>query len=726
MSGGVSPSFILGGTLKSTKGITKSPKSTGRSAGSRALGWLEHEAGDVAHAAESKAKAAVTFPVRAAMSMSGYGQSSGAAAHRSQGFGHKQRALGETAIKQLLPPRSAAGQFLYLTTLGSVHGIEGDQVAAAGRIAQREAGIAAKAWRATQPSRALGIVPPHLAGGVAKAGEPVPAGEKLVGALSGARRIRNAQEAGYSTERARRAAVAEHIYKTVADPHEADRLVSQALKGDLPKIHFNGLKDFTHQTLTELKIHVNQHPHLTTYQRKTLNDALSGAYEGKTPTHSQLDLIEHVFGKQNRTALAGGVNHSALDKALMALNVPRSLMATADLSAPFRQGLVAMASHPILSGKQFPSMIKYFGSAEHYAARQAAIKADPAYHLALAGKLSLTDLGPEASLLSHEESLAGVDYASKIPIAGHVVKASGRAYTGYLNDVRMVLFKHQLGIAQAAGRNVHDETFLTDIGKVINAATGRGTIGPRGEHIMPALNTVMFSPRLMLSRINYMNPVWYAKLSPQARHEALRGLFATAGAVSSALYLFSQIPGVEVGSLDPRNANFGKLRIGNTRVDIAAGFQQYVRLASELATQTKVSSITGKKTKLGSGYGKPTAWDEIMSFFLNKAAPPVSMTRTLVSRKDSAGNPVTPQRFLQNYFTPLILQDARDLYREHHGGMNGIEWALGGYGVGMMGVGLQTYGPKPTKPKALSTGTTSGFGTSNFGSDFQLGGTFQP
>lgn len=547
---------------------------------------------------------------------------------------------------------------------------------------------------------------------VAQAASVLAPREQLVQAMSGAKRVRNVQEAGYSAERAKRAAMAEHIYQTVQDPHEADKLVSQVLKGELPKVQFNGLKDFTHETLTELKSHVNTHPRLTTYQKKSVNDALNNAYEGKVPTSSQLALIQHVFGKKNAVALSGGVNHSHLDKVINALNIPRTLMATADLSAPLRQGLVALASHPILSAKQFPSMVRYFGDPGYYATRQAAIHADPDYHLALAAKLSLTDLGPETALAHHEEAFAS-DYAAQIPGIGHIVKGSGRAYTGYLNDVRMSLFKNQLRIAQNAGRNIHDEKFLTDIGKVINAATGRGTIGPRGEHIMPALNTIMFSPRLMLSRINYLNPAWYVKLSPQARLEALRGLFSTAGAVTSALYLFSRIPGVKVGSLDPRNADFGKLKIGNTRIDVAAGFQQYVRLASELATNTKVSSVTGAHTTLGSGYGKPTAWDEILNFFENKSAPPVGMAKMLLSRKDSAGNPVTAKSFLQNYFTPLLFQDAKDLYNEHHGGMNGIEWALGGYGVGLLGVGLQTYGPKPAAGSTPANGSIYGGKTSS-------------
>jgi hypothetical protein len=36
--------------------------------------------------------------------------------------------------------------------------------------------------------------------------------------------------------------------------------------------------------------------------------------------------------------------------------------------------------------------------------------------------------------------------------------------------------------------------------------------------------------------------------------------------------------------IDPRSTDFGKIKVGNIRWDIWGGFQQWVRVASQLAT----------------------------------------------------------------------------------------------------------------------------------------------
>ena len=242
---------------------------------------------------------------------------------------------------------------------------------------------------------------------------------------------------------------------------------------------------------------------------------------------------------------------------------------------------------------------------------------------------------------------------------------------------------------------MHDEKVLHDIGKVVNAATGRGAFQSH-EELGAALNTVFFAPRLMLSRINYLNPAWYVRLSKPARREALRGLFATAGGVMGGLELANQIPGVSVG-LDPASADFGKIKVGDTRIDIAGGFQQYIRLAGELGTHTYESSTTGKRTDLlHPRFGEQSEWDVALGFLTNKANPLISLVHGLSAGKGQSG--VSQQVY--QHFVPLIVQDAIDLYRDPVHGMNGIEAAMGGYGLEAFGLGLQTYG-KP-QPKATS------------------------
>ncbi len=66
--------------------------------------------------------------------------------------------------------------------------------------------------------------------------------------------------------------------------------------------------------------------------------------------------------------------------------------------------------------------------------------------------------------------------------------------------------------------------------------------------------------------------------------------------------------------VDPRSPDFGKARIGNTRYDMLGGFGQYLRLGAQIGTQSTISSTTGKKTKLGSGFGERRSTDVLVGF----------------------------------------------------------------------------------------------------------------
>jgi len=530
--------------------------------------------------------------------------------------------------------------------------------------------------------------------------------EKVREGMKGARTRFGVQKAARREEARARSAKVDHALRSIADPDEAMAAAKAAMQGEYFKIDFQGLTVLDADALRHLKSHVNQLDTLLPFQKIRLNDSLTRAVEDhRVPTPSEIRLIEHVFGKQNAISIVGNTANRWGDVVLNILNVPRTIMATADLSAVGRQSLVAGASHPILWAQSWPTMLKAMKSPTYYKRVTQDIKEDPLYNLALAADISFTDVAEGAGIRMHEEAFQS-DYAAKlwisenIPQPGHIIQGSARAYTAFLNKMRMDMFKQQIRGRMKAGLDINDEEFLTDIGKVINASTGRGTINQRAEHLMPALNTMLFSPRLMLSRLNYLDPTWYMRLSWPARKEALRGLFATAGLVSSTLFLISRIPGIDV-EIDPRNSNFGKLRLGDTRIDIAGGFQQYIKLASVLLTQTKISSTTGDKTKLGTDFGQANSLTEITRFVRGKFAPPTAILANIIEGEDTIGEPTTVKSILANNFVPLLVQDARDVYHEKHGGINGLAWAMGAYGIGGLGEGLGTYKAKDNAPKKV-------------------------
>ncbi len=539
----------------------------------------------------------------------------------------------------------------------------------------------------------------------------LPPEQQVRQALPGAKVARVQQEAGYSTERGKRfAAAAVHLNNQELPPAERIALAKNELRGELPKINFQGFKELNDESLAALQTHVLNHPHLMEGQKIRAVDALSNALAGKVPTRSEITLLEHIFGKETTNGIASIATHPYKDTLLNVLNVPRSLMASFDLSAPFRQGLMVATRHPVVFARNFGPMVKAFGSEAVYHAMLDEIRARPTYPMMLEARLPITEL---ASDIGAREEQFKSDFAEKLTGGKYgPVRASGRAYTGFLDKTRADVFDHLIQRAQAQGRNVQDEKFLRSLGTYIGSATGRGDLG-RFQPAAEVLNTFFFSPRLLASRLNFLNPHYYYKLDPFVRREALRSAFQLAGTLSTLLALASQVKGVRVQT-DPRNPDWGKIRIGNTRIDIAGGFQQELRLLAQIATGVAISSTTGKKTSLtAGGFGKPTRLDIAQRFFMGKESPIASLVTDWARGSNQIGQKFNWKDAATQRMIPLLAQDSYDLYKEQHGGMNGIAAAFAGYGVGAFGVGMQTYGP--VKPKAAASAPASYFGGSGSG-----------
>jgi len=530
------------------------------------------------------------------------------------------------------------------------------------------------------------------------------------GALPGAKIARGKQEAGYTPARAQRVAAGQaHLDNPNLSAAEAFAKARAEQRGPLPKINFLGFGDLNEKTLQEAQTSIRNHPNLGFYQKLNASHALVNALGGTVPTRSEILLLEHVFGKGTGEGLVGLAKNPGREALVNALNIPRSLMASFDLSAPFRQGLMVATRHPTIFGRNFGSMVKAFGSEKVYHGIHDEIRARATYPLMVEAKLPITELGhdvggrEERFASSYAETLTGGKYSP--------VRASGRAYTGFLDKTRADVFDHLIKSAQSQGVNIHDPHFLESLGTYIGSATGRGelrTLAPAAN----ALNAVFFSPRLMASRLNFLNPAYYARLHPFARKEALRSAIQLAGTASTLLGLASQIPGVKVNT-DPRNPDWGKIRIGNTRIDIAGGFQQELRLLAQFASGVAISSTTGKRLSLtAGGFGKPTRLDIVQRFFMGKESPIASLITDWMRGSTQIGQKFSWKAAAAQRMIPLLAQDSHDLYKEQHGGMNGLMAAFAGYGVGSVGIGMQTYGPQApkTKPSTGYFGTSGGSG----------------
>jgi len=525
---------------------------------------------------------------------------------------------------------------------------------------------------------------------------PLTPEQKIITALGGAADKRAQQEAIYAVERSRRTGVISGIANKI--PGEAGYLTQRAaLKGPMEKVEFESIrKNLTQPDIDGIFSKVENSPDLGVWDKFTAKTGLIkllGAQGGSVPTEGELALLSKVFSKEFVGAVLD--KRSTLEKFWAGtenvLNLPRSIMSTLDFSMPLRQGAF-LIGRPKQWLPAFRDQFKYAWSENAYDGLMKNIQSRPTYELMKDNGLSLTTTG---NIGAREEAFAS-NLAEQIPIFGRFAKASNRAATGFLNQVRADTFDDLVKRATETGA-IKEPGVVKNIANFVNTATGRGGLNETLEKSAGLLNATFFSPRLMASRLSLLNPTYYLKLDPFTRKEALKSLFSFAAAGATTLSL-AKAAGADVG-IDPRSADFGKIKIGNTRFDIGAGFQQYFVLAARLLSGEMVSSTTGKEFQLGEGYKATTRADIIQRFFESKTAPIASFALGLLKGKTTMGEDFDIPAEIIDRFVPMVTQDVLDLTREW--GSKGVLMAV----PGVFGVGSQTYGDQVPVKETSKTGT---------------------
>lgn len=367
------------------------------------------------------------------------------------------------------------------------------------------------------------------------------------------------------------------------------------------------------------------------------------------------------------------------------INMPRAAMATADLSAPLRQGAVLGARNPKEFARGFVDQIKYFGSKNSYEKAMYEISQRPSYELMKQSKLAVSAAdqlsGTEEQFMSN---FLESDALKKLGV-GHVVAGSDRAYSGFLTKLRADVFDKIVTKSKDAGVELDDKA-LKSLATYINSASGRGNLGGLERHA-GLLSQALFSPRLWKSRIDVLNPVYYARLDPVARKYALETTASFAAVVSTVLGL-AALGGAEVGT-DPRSADFAKIKVGNTRYDIMGGLQQNIRLAAQMITGEKIDSSTGLVQTLGPerGFGKPSRYDLLTQFIENKENPVIGYATKMLKGTDPTGEAYKPVEELAKLFIPLTIQGTYETIKDQNSVAKGVAMNV----PGLFGVGTQTY-----------------------------------
>ena len=545
--------------------------------------------------------------------------------------------------------------------------------------------------------------------------------------LKSVKRFGPEQKRMIKEQRGEKFSAAEQAFETAGGGQAGAQAAFGAQKGEMARPEFEAPK-YPQEKVNQLYDAFGKNPVYTQGEKNTAFGALNDFFAGRVPNDSGLAMLAEQLGPkfaENLLSLKPGWG-KARRAILETTNVPRALVTSHDASFNFRQGIMGIR-HKVF----WNSMVKQFealGSEKSYRAVYEKIKQDPDYKLLRKGKVAVTSL-ESPSFAMREEVQMGVPYAEKIPIIGKGVRASARAYSAGANLMRSDLFygyvktlrgiwermepswTKEMKAATEGGnqkqvnklwkqrRNYDPDTsdyLIEKLGVYVNTKSGRGGLWVL-ERIAPELNTVLFSPRLFASRINYLLPpfniAYFAKLPPYLRKEMLKDLFAFTTLGSMTLGIASAA-GAEVGT-NPLSTDFGKITIGDTRIDIWGGFQPIFRTAAQFAYGKTVSSTTGRVTEVNKGYKPLTRFDILFRFLEQKEAPVTSFVMNLLKNQGWAGKEFSWKDEAVQRLVPMVIQDIIEMY------LDDPEFAkLVGVGLyAFVGGGVQTYGPQQGKKK---------------------------
>lgn len=536
-----------------------------------------------------------------------------------------------------------------------------------------------------------------------------PAALKKVNALlREASKVRESTEALYTEERSKRIKSFENSLLGLAPGEETALNALHKMGGGLPKDPFRPIREqMSSHEADALYSMLSNSDKLGRWEKvkgiSALRDLLNPDVT-IAPSRSSLAILQKVYGNEfvKNVLSMRSTGQIAWEEFLSATNIPRTILASFDLSAPFRQGMILSTAHPFKASRAFQSMVKAFAH-EWYADQvMRSIEDSPMQELREKAKLYLSHWGAIGDEAAAKEEFYALTGKAEELVHKYIpfVARSERAYLVYLNKLRADVFDQEV-----AANPSMTQTELEGVAQFINYATGRGDLGVFTK-AAPVLNNLFFSPRFSVSRFEatYLGArgitetsynIIRGRQTEQHRKMAARDFIRFVGA-GNTLLLLAHATGASVG-YNPLSSDFGKIQVGNTRVDIWGGMQQPARYAAQLTL--------GERLTL-SGEIKQVPREEIlMRFARSKESPQFSFIHDLwLSKKkkvdgedlgtDFIGKPVTTGQAIRERLFPMAWRDIYEAVQEDRrlGGSGTTGGVLGS--LGLFGVGITTIPPR--------------------------------
>lgn len=349
----------------------------------------------------------------------------------------------------------------------------------------------------------------------------------------------------------------------------------------------------------------------------------------------------------------------------------KALAATADISFTMRQNFWQVAAHPVMAAKGFTPSWKAFLSQNTADEIQNTLlnhmENSSLYELA---GIAIQDAASPDAQQGSEVFRAKVIERSNLPGLkqwGAVMRASSRHAVTVGNLIRTSAFDQFM--AKNPNATTEEMKAMADY---INVSTGLGNLGSWGA-VAETLNFTLFSPRFAVSRFQtpYMTYKYWSlpRVREQIAKDAVRVI--STGNLAMAL---AALAGASLNFLDPDDPDWGKIRFGDTRIDIWGGFQQPARVIARIAIMPFREEADFSPLEI------------VERFAAFKVAPVISIPGEMLTGKTAIGEETTLTETMAMSVVPLAMRDI------------GEAWAISGPGAALstgalaaLGVGVGTY-----------------------------------
>lgn len=324
--------------------------------------------------------------------------------------------------------------------------------------------------------------------------------------------------------------------------------------------------------------------------------------------------------------------------------------------------------------------------------------------------------GDLSKYMKRDEAIRG-QLAERIPIYGRHVAASNRAFNAFLNSVSRDTLTNLVNDAvklSESGKSggltgnmftnkptpnpLKDLTAGKAIAEMINTSLKRGKLGVEVgnyevnlEKQARFLSNTFFSPRSISSEIRVLNPSTYIMTNPFVRKQYVTNMVRRVGMWWTLAGLAS-LGGAKV-SRDITSPDFGKIRIGDTRIDPPGGLQQFLVLGAQTAAGGKTSTTTKDRrgnyefTPFGQGYKPETRFSNALQFGINRLHPTLKFGVDAANATERAPFHVG-DRTIQ-MFAPMFTNDLADIVRQNPE-LSPLAVGLGALVLGASGAGMGT------------------------------------